>query len=207
MRAEHVARGDLGEGCGHHGGEEVIAQAGGVGRAPLLGHPGQEAGAAPLATMGVEAGVGAVHGHVAALDLARGVRLVVGTDHAPPAGGVTVGGQVAGLGEPGQHVIGAIVVKRDRAHGGGVGLGGRDTQAGADLLNGELAFGVELGQDSGEAVAAFLQVDGSGDAPVTHRVDCALVGVAGGGKGALGSVGDAHRHLLTQHPRPLEIAG
>jgi hypothetical protein len=95
--------------------------------------------------------------------------------------------------------------ERDRAHGGGVGGVGGDAQRGADLLDGEVALGVELGQDGGEAVAAGFDVDRAGDTPVPHRVDGTLVGVAGLGEGPLGGVGHGHRHLLAQHPRPLKI--
>ena len=83
------------------------------------------------------------------------------------------------------------------------------------LLNLGHTFGHALEADTGfsdrlfhgEAVAAGLDVDRTGDAPVAYRVDGALVGVAGLGERPLGGVGDPYRHLLTQHPRPLEVAG
>ena len=168
-----------------------------MGRPTLLGHPSQKAGASPLTTVGVQAGVGAVDRHVAALDLAGGVGVAVRADNTPPAGSVALGCQVPGLGQPRQHVVGTVVVQRHPARGGGVGLGGRHAQRGADLLDGKLSLGVELGQDGGEAVAARFDVDRAGYSPVPHGVDGALVGVAGLGKGTLGGGGHGHRHLLT----------
>jgi hypothetical protein len=48
---EHIARGQLGEGRRHHGGQQLIPQARGMCRPTLLGYPRQEAGAVPLGAM------------------------------------------------------------------------------------------------------------------------------------------------------------
>ena len=205
--AEEVAGGDLGERGRHHGGEQLVAQPGRMGRAPPLGHPGQEPGAVPLGAVGMETGIGPVHGHIAALDLAGGVRLAVRADHAPPPGGVASGGEVTGLGEPRQHVIRPVIIERDRAHGGGVSGVRGDAQRGADRLDGELALGVELGQNAGKVVPAGFEVDRSGDAKVAYRVDGATVGVASGGNGLDGGGEVASAGLFRKCVAVLVVAG
>ena len=127
MRAEQVAGLQFGECCLHDRGEQFGTQAGRMCGATLRRHPLKEGDAIPLEAVLVEAGIGTVDRHVAALDLAGRVAGGVGADDTPPARAVAVRGQVPGLGEPRQHVVRAVVVKVDAVRGGGVRLGGRDT--------------------------------------------------------------------------------
>ena len=90
---------------------------------------------------------------------------------------------------------------------GVLGLTGRHVQGGANLLEGEVPFGVKFGQDGGEVVAAGLEVDGAGQAKVTHRVARARVGVTRVSDGADGRAKFGLGGLFAKDVTPLERAG
>jgi hypothetical protein len=118
-----------------------------------------------------------------------------------------LGGQVPGLGQPRQHVVGAVVVQRHPARGGGVGLGGRHAQRGAYLLKVKSRSGWNSVRTAAKRLRPGLMLTLPGIRQLRTGLMAPRVGVAGLGKGALGGAGHGHRHLLTQHPRPLVVAG
>ena len=125
--------------------------------ATLLGHPRQERTRVDVTAVAVVAAKRPGGGQVAALGVAIAVAVGVGADDTRPA--LTVGQrqELAVLGQPDQHVIGANVGQADRAQAAGrLHGGGDDTERSAELLKGEVALGVELSQDRREVVAARL---------------------------------------------------
>ena len=76
------SRGDLGAHVTHHLSEQLLAQSGRASRATFGGHPRQIPRAVPIATVRVQAHVGAIHGVITTLGVAVRVRGSVGADHA-----------------------------------------------------------------------------------------------------------------------------
>ena len=101
---------------------------------------------------------------------------MVRADDTSPALVVRLTQQQALVRQPGHDVIVAVVGQPNRAEGV-LRLAGHHAQGLADLLQGELAFGVELDQTRLEFLAAGFQVDAAGQAEVPHGVDRASVGV------------------------------
>ena len=149
-----------------------------------------------------------VRGHVAALGRAVSVLVGVRAQHARPAFAVWARVNHPPLVQPGEDVIGAVVLHAQRARAVTLHRPRRHAQRGADTGQRELALGVELHQARYEPLAALLQVRAAGQAEVAHRVAGARVGVAGVSDGADGRGKLALPRLRVELERipPLEVA-
>ena len=129
-----VRRGrELGQSRVHRLRQQFLTQARGVRWATIVSHPLQKQAGIEVNAMRVQATVGAVGGHVAALWVAVGVLCAIGADDARPALAIGFGQQQTLLGQPRHDVIRAIVGQADGAQGEGVGLDWCDTQGFANV--------------------------------------------------------------------------
>ena len=125
-------------------GHQLVAQAGGVAGAALVGDPLHIGVAVQIDAVAVHTAERPVQGHIAALGVAVGMLGAIRADDPRPALGVRARQQQTLTGQPDQHVVSAIVGHPYWAGAGGLSRAGRHIKGGADVGQQELALGVEL---------------------------------------------------------------
>ena len=140
---KHVGWRHLAQRLVHVLGQQLVTQAGIDARPTIIADPAKKGTAVEVLAMAVITTKRPVEGLVARPDLVVGVLRMVRTDDAHPALGVDVRQHQPLIVQPLQDAVLAGVAQAEADGSGRVGLGWRHAKRGADLRQGELAFGVK----------------------------------------------------------------
>ena len=155
---KHVGWRHLRQGLVHVFGQQLVTQAGIDARPTIIADPAEKGTAVEVLAVAVVAAERTVKGLVARPDLVVGVLRVVRADDAHPALGVDVRQHQPLVVEPLQNAVLTGVAQAEADRSGCVGFVGRHAKRGADLRQGELAFGIKGNAPSLEPIAPRFKV-------------------------------------------------